>query len=48
MMLWLLLSIINEMEGGDRMIADLIEKAKSIDKVDSILKNGTIVDVFNL
>ena len=30
------------------MIADLIEKAKNIDEVDFILKNGTIVDVFNL
>ena len=30
------------------MITDLIEKAKKIDKVDFILKNGMIVDVFNL
>ena len=36
------------MDGGHRMIADLIEKAKNIDEVDFILKNGTIVDVFNL
>ena len=40
--------MINEMDGGHRMIADLIEKAKNIDEVDFILKNGTIVDVFNL
>ena len=38
----------NEMDGGLRMIADLIEKAKNINAVDMILKNGTIVDVFNL
>jgi len=37
----------NEMDGG-HMIADLIEKAKNINEVDLILKNGTIVDVFNL
>ena len=43
-----LISIINEMDGGHRMIADLIEKAKNINEVDLILKNGTIVDVFNL
>ena len=30
------------------MIADLIEKAKNINEIDFILKNGTIVDVFNL
>ena len=36
------------MDGGHRMIADLIEKAKNINEVDFILKNGTIVDVFNL
>ena len=40
--------MINEMDGGHRMIADLIEKAKNMDEVDFILKNGTIVDVFNL
>ena len=40
--------MINEMDGGHRMIVDLIEKAKNIDEVDFILKNGTIVDVFNL
>ena len=33
MMLWLF-SIINEMEGGDRMIADLIEKADHISEID--------------
>ena len=38
----------NEMDGGHGMIADLIEKAKNINEVDFILKNGTIVDVFNL
>ena len=43
-----LISLINEMDGGHRMIADLIEKAKNINEVDFILKNGTIVDVFNL
>ena len=36
------------MDGGHGMIADLIEKAKNINEVDFILKNGTIVDVFNL
>jgi adenine deaminase len=36
------------MGGGHGMIADLIEKAKNINEVDFILKNGTIVDVFNL
>ena len=36
------------MDGGHRVIADLIEKAKNINEVDFILKNGTIVDVFNL
>ena len=40
--------MINEMDGGHRMIADLIEKAKNMDEVDFILKNGTIIDVFNL
>ena len=40
--------MINEMDGGHGMIADLIEKAKNMDEVDFILKNGTIVDVFNL
>ena len=35
------------MDGGLRMIADLI-KSKNINAVDLILKNGTIVDVFNL
>ena len=43
-----LISIINVMDGGHRMVADLIEKAKKIDEVDFILKNGVIVDVFNL
>ena len=38
----------NEMDGGHGMIADLIEKAQNINEVDFILKNGTIVDVFNL
>ena len=36
------------MDGGHRMIADLIEKAKNINEVDFILKNATIVNVFNL
>ena len=40
--------MINEMDGGHGMIADLIEKAKNMDEIDFILKNGTIVDVFNL
>ena len=34
--------MMNEMDGGHGMIADLIEKAKNMDEVDFILKNGTI------